>query len=141
MTLSDDDVITFLDRINMIKKIKKIWDCRGASSSMRRFALMVLFFLILCATTGFGMPKAYVDKDEAIEIAIHSAHVSLSDRKVSASEGSGLLPSDHTGVYSMLKDKSYWKVVFKLKTPSDSGDVIVFIDRFSGKILLTVQTR
>jgi len=125
----------------MIKKIKRISDCKDSLGYMWRSARILLFFFVLCAATGFGMPKAYIAKNEAIEIAMQSARVSLSDRLVSISESSGLLPNDHKSVYSILKDKLYWKIVFKLKTPSDGGDVIVFVDRFSGEILLTVKTR
>jgi len=145
--------ITFLYRINMIKKIKKIkkiWDRKGSSGSMRSFALMPLFFFALCVSA-FADDQPKVSKEEAVKIAIEATqklrdmdHEKIDAFRIIATECSSEVNPctkdypDSPYIKSLrakLKGKSYWMVAFSRKELRPGGSAVIFVDQNDGQIL------
>lgn len=152
MTSCENEATTFLDRINMIKKIKRIWDGLWSWGNTRSFAL--LFFLAFCVSANAGDHP--VSKETAVQTAIEATqklremdHETLDGFRIVATECSGEINTftknnpDSPYIESLrakLKDKSYWTIAFSRKELRPGGLAVVFVDQKNGESISESET-
>ena len=153
MTQRDGMAVSFVDRINMIKRIKKIGDCLGSLMGVRSFVPVIFLFFAFCLSACVCIPPKVnkISQEEAVKIAIEATkkrralgHETIDAFRITAlgcsSEINACTKDDPDSSYiktlrAQLKGKIYWMVVFARKKLQPGGPTVVFVDQNNGKIL------